>query len=119
MSTIKPTKKGILKALFFAIITAFTISCSSENDYEIFSTINGTVTDYETGVPLANVSILISPGEITKTTDGNGNFSFDNLEAQQYNLTAQKSGYQPNRKNVTAISGETVTIQIPMTKIPQ
>lgn len=119
MTTIKTTSKGLLKTLFLAFLTVFTFSCSSENEYEIFSTINGTVTDYETGAPLANTSILLSPGEITKITDSNGNFTFENLEAKQYNLTVQKSGYQPNRKIVTAVSGETITIQIPMTKIPQ
>lgn len=119
MKTIFNFRKVLAKVLFLFFITFFATACSSGNDYEIFSTITGTVIDYETGDPLPNVSILLSPGSITKVTDSNGHFTFESLDAQQYNLTAQKAGYQPNRKNVNAISGETIDIQIPMTKIPQ
>lgn len=114
-------EKGIknLSILFIVSLTLSTFSCSSEKDYEFFSAINGTVTDYETGAPLSNVSILLSPGGITKMTNEDGCFSFEELEPQQYNLVIQKVGYQPNRRNVTTISGETVSVQITMNKIPQ
>lgn len=122
MKKVYTTKEGginILFILFFLSLIFSTFSCSDENDYELFSTISGTVIDYETADPISNASILLSPGGITKMTDEDGCFCFENLEVQQYNLTVQKVGYQPNRKSVTAISGETVSVQITMNKIPQ
>ncbi len=111
-------KRKTVSLLLILIVAFMGTSCSSSSDYEIFSAIKGTVTDYETGAPLANVSLLIAPGNITVSSNSDGEFLFENLEDGQYMITAQKSGYQPNRKTATAISGETATVNIPMTKIP-
>lgn len=112
-------KKRISETLLLLFSVILLAGCSSDNDYDFFCGIKGIVTDYETGEPLQNVSVLITPGDVTKLTDKNGEFVFENLDAKQYMLTAQKSGYQPNRKNATAVSGETVEVNIPMSKIPQ
>ncbi len=46
-----------------------------------------------------------------------GAYRFEKLNAQQYMITVQKTGYQPNRKTVTAISVKEMEINIPRTKI--
>lgn len=91
--------------------------CSQNDDYEIYATLYGTITDYETGIPLENVNVVLPPSSLTVRTGTDGTFAFDNLDAQLYTITVQKSGYQPNRKTVTAISGERMEVNIPMTKI--
>lgn len=88
--------------------------CSEDDEYEIYATIHGKVTDYETGAPLENASVVLSPTSLTVQTDYDGNFTFSNLDAQPYTITVQKSGYQPNRKTVTAVSGESMEVNIPM-----
>jgi len=93
--------------------------CSSSDDYEIFAKIQGTVTDYQTGTPLENASVILSPSGLSQQTDANGIYQFGELDAQQYTITVQKSGYQPNRKTITAISGETQQVDIQLTVIPQ
>lgn len=104
----------------FAIGLLFCLSgCSNSDDYEIFAKIRGAVTDYQTGAPLENASVTLSPSGLTRQTDANGNYSFDELEAQQYTITVQKYGYQPNRKTITAVSGETQQVNIQLTVIPQ
>ncbi len=97
-----------------------TSGCSNSNDdYVAFATLNGSVTDYVTGVPLENASVVLSPSNQTKQTGADGVFVFDGLEAKQYTITVQKAGYQPNRKVVTAISGESVDVKIQLTQIPE
>jgi hypothetical protein len=45
-----------------------------------------------------------------------GRFEFKDLEAVQYTITVQKTGYQTNRKTVTAVAGESVKADIPLIK---
>lgn len=92
-------------------------ACSNNDDYEIYSTIHGRVTDYADGTPVANAIVTLSPTSLTQQTADDGTFTFENLDAQTYTITVQKSGYQPNRKTVTAISGESMEVNIPLTLI--
>lgn len=108
-----------IPSFFSLFILLFISSCSNSNDYEIFGSIHGVVTDYANGVPIENATILLSPGGITKQTDASGYYKFDNLESQQYTLTIQKNGYQPNRKTISAIAGEDLQVDIQLTTIPQ
>ena len=116
-------KKAILKTsliTILSVVTAATISsCSNSNDYEIFGSIHGCVTDHTDGKPLENASILLTPSGVTKLTDATGFFKFENLDAQQYTLTVQKQGYQPNRKTITAVAGEDFQIDVQLIPIPQ
>lgn len=104
--------------LLLSVTPILISSCSNSNDYDVFGSIHGVITDYSSGLPLENASILISPGGLTKQTDASGYFRFENLEAEQYTLTVQKQGYQPNRKTVSAISGEDIQVDIQLTPIP-
>lgn len=108
-----------IPSFFSLFILLFISSCSNSNDYEIFGSIHGVVTDHANGVPIENATILLSPGGITKQTDASGYYKFDNLESQQYTLTIQKNGYQPNRKTISAIAGEDLQVDIQLTTIPQ
>ncbi len=110
---------NVLKCAFAVMSLACITDCSSSNDYEIFAKIQGTVTDYQTGAPLENACVILSPSGLSQQTDVNGNYQFAELDAQQYTITVQKSGYQPNRKTITAISGETQQVDIQLTVIPQ
>lgn len=105
----------LLASGFIALIS----SCANSNDYEIFGSIHGVVTDYSTGQPLDNATIVLSPGGISKNSDASGYYRFENLEAGQYTITVQKQGYQANRKTVSAVSGEDYQVDIHLTPIPQ
>lgn len=93
--------------------------CANDNDYEIFGAVHGHITDYDTGQPLENASVVLSPTGQTQKTDAGGFYQFENLQVQQYTITVQKSGYQPDRKFFTAISGEDYQIDIQLKPIPQ
>ena len=72
--------------------------------------------DHETGEPIATVSVVLSPGGKTKTTGTDGRYEFLDLDPQQYTITVQKTGYQTNRKTVTAVVGKKTEANIPLTK---
>lgn len=108
-----------LITFFVSFILLFVSSCSNSNDYEIFCAIHGVVTDYSDGQPLANATVVLSPTGLSKQTDASGFFEFENLEPQQYTITVQRQGYQPNRRTVTAISGENLQIDVQLLVIPQ
>ena len=107
--------------------TAIILSCvllsgvcnnCSKNEYNLFGALYGTVTDSETGDRLANASVVLSPGAggKTKITGDDGRFEFVDLDAMQYMITVQKTGYQINRITVTAVPGERTEANIPLTK---
>lgn len=104
-------------ALFFLFII-LCASCS-ETDFNIYASVYGVVTDYETGEPISNASVVLSPTNISKHTGSDGTYGFDNLDAQQYTITFQKAGYQANRKLITAISGENLEVNVHLKKIEQ
>lgn len=109
----------VMKCVFVAMLITCVTGCSKSNDYEIFAKIQGVVTDYQTGAPLENASVTLTPSGLSKQTDVNGFYRFEELDAQQYTITVQKSGYQPNRKTITAISGEAQQVDIQLTIIPK
>ena len=73
------------------------------------------MTDKQTGDPLNNVTVTLSPGGTTKITGSDGLFEFNELTPQQYTITVQKSGYESNRKTLSAVVGEKVQANITMT----
>jgi len=58
--------------------------------------IAGTITDANTGVPVAGVQLQISsPSQtVTTTTDEHGHYFVFSLQPDDYTLTAVKSGYK-------------------------
>lgn len=108
-------KTLVLFALAFAMIA---VSSCSETEYDIYSGITGTVVDIDNGEPISQVTVTLTPGSLNTYTSSDGRFEFKNLESmqQQYTIAVQKSGYQPNRKTIETLAGETVDISITMKK---
>ena len=92
------------KYLFFCLFAFAVVATScSKTEYNNFATLYGVVSDNTTGNPIANATVVLSPGGTTKTTGNDGRFEFSELEPQQYTVTVQKVGYQTNRKSIIAI----------------
>lgn len=89
--------------------------CAKE-EHSIYATLYGAVTDSETVQPISGATVTLSPGGKTQTTGANGSYEFADLDAQQYTLTVQKTGYQTNRKTVTAVAAEKTEANITLTK---
>ena len=82
--------------------------------YDVFATVCGTVVDSETMEPIEGVSVQLSPSSKNMVTGADGRFEFAEVDAMQYTITVQKSGFSTNRKLVNAIAGEIVETTITM-----
>jgi len=107
--------KKITILLSFALLCGVFSGCS-EDEYDMFATLYGVVSDHYTGDPLGSATVTLSPGGKTFVTGSDGRFEFNDLEPMQYTITVQKTGYQTNRKTVTAVVGEKTPANIPLTK---
>lgn len=101
----------------FATLLCFTISCSDDlEDYNVLGTISGTVVDLDTSDPIQQATVTLSPGGMNTYTGHDGVFEFRDLDARQYTVTVQKTGYATNRKTVTIIAGGVVDINLTLKK---
>ena len=100
---------------FCAILLALLAMAGCEPvTYEVFATVSGTVVDATTMEPIEGVSVQLSPSSKNMVTGADGRFEFAEVDAVQYTITVQKSGYSTNRKLVNAIAGETTDVSITM-----
>lgn len=105
-----------MKKILFLCLMALPLlfSCSKE-EQDSFGTLYGVVSNTQTGDPLSNVTVTLSPGGTTKLTGSDGLFEYSELTPQQYTITVQKAGYQTNRKTLSAVVGEKTEANITMT----
>lgn len=106
------------KTLFFALLCgalAFFSSCEPVT-YDTFGTLTGTVVEMATGDVIAGALITLSPTGKNTYTGADGFFEFQDLDAQQYTVTVQATGYQTNRKTVTIVAGGTERINVTLQK---
>ncbi len=68
--------------------------------------IYGTVLDVDTNEPLQGVLLTLMPTAKTRYTGSLGTYQFEDLQPQQYTITAQMQGYRTDRKTVNLVSGE-------------
>lgn len=99
--------------LFVTFSTALFDACKPEK-INNFGDMAGTVIDTDTGEPITQATVTITPTSQNTYTGLDGQFEFKDLEAQQYTVTVQKTGYQSNRKTVNVIAGETVSVSLVM-----
>jgi hypothetical protein len=97
-----------MKKLFFFALLALLFSGCTEEEYSLFGTINGIVTDFQTGEPIPNVSMTLSPSGRSASTGTDGTFEFIDLEAGQYKIQARHALYKTDTKTVVVLAGETV-----------
>ena len=102
--------KKLLTAI--AIATALMFSACDDVEYDLYTTVAGMVVDEQTSEPIEGATVNLSPSGKSSTTGSDGTFEFPDLDAQQYTLLVQKPGYTTNRKSVTGVAGETVSVSI-------
>ncbi|MBR1849835.1 MAG: carboxypeptidase regulatory-like domain-containing protein [Bacteroidales bacterium] len=74
--------------------------------------IAGFVSDANSGQPLRNANVILSPLGLSTVSGSDGRYEFDDIDAGRYTLQASKAGYLSNTKNVVVSSGLTTTADI-------
>jgi hypothetical protein len=95
------------KVFLFALFALLFVGCTKD-EYTLFGTVIGTVTDATTGEPIKNVTLTLSPSGKSSTTGSDGIYEFYNLEAVQYKMQASHADYKTDTKTVNVLAGETV-----------
>ena len=106
------------RILFFALLCG-ALACFSSCEpvtYDTFGTLSGTVVEMVTGEVIAGALVTLAPSGKNTYTGADGFFEFQNLDAQQYTLTVQATGYSTNRKTVTVVAGATEKVNITLEK---
>lgn len=101
--------------LFIIALIALTTSCEPVV-YDTFCTISGTVIDLETGDPVQQATVTLSPTGYNTYTGDDGHFEFIDLDVKTYKLQVQKTGYVTNRKTVTTVAGGVVDVSLTLQK---
>ena len=71
---------------------------TTETETVTFASLSGTVIDANSGAIIPNASITL--GETSATTDENGTFTIENVEAGSHTLTVEADGYEPAEQSV-------------------
>lgn len=109
-------KFGFL-VMAFAMLFCFTTSCTDDFvEYDVLGGISGEVIDLDTGDPVQQATVTLSPTGMNTYTGDDGTFEFIDLDERQYTVTVQKTGYVPNRKTITTIAGRIVPIKLTLQK---
>ena len=102
--------------LTFVALICIMSSCGGELEPNSSGKIFATAIDMDSGEPIQNALITLSPGGLNTYTGYDGSFEFLGLDAKQYTITAQQTGYAVNRKTVTIKIGEYVPVSLGMRK---
>ena len=76
-------------------------------------TIDGTITQANTGAAVDGANIFTMPATGSTTTDGNGGYKIDNVIPGQYIVVAGKADYNGSRMVMVTV-GQTTTADIPL-----
>ncbi len=78
--------------------------------------IYGTVVDADTHNPIQGVLLTLMPSSRNCYTGSDGSYQFEDLNTQQYTITAQMGGYKTDRKTVTLQAGDNEEVTFALRK---
>lgn len=107
-----------MNRLLFFLSSLLLFSACSESTVYTIGNICGTAIDAETGDPLPDCDIALSPLKLSTTTENDGTFLFPNIEKGQYAVRASKTGYVPDSKDLTVISGQNSRVDFQLHRQP-
>lgn len=103
--------KKILQTILILIIPILVTTCKKP---EMTGNIHGRITDAKSGQPISGASVQLDKVTTTSTSNGDGTYSFADLEPKTYTITVTKSGFVVNPQSVTVVVGQTQTADFQM-----
>lgn len=92
------------------------ITTSGEDD-DVITSLSGTVVAASTAEPISGATISVGEGTYTTSTNAAGQYSFDNINAGSYEITASADGYTPSLQSVTLEEGTSSTLDFVLSEI--
>jgi len=80
-------------------------------------TLEGTVTDATSGLPLEFATVATSSGGYGAVTDSDGEYSITGVAAGVYDLTASLDGYQDVTQSVSVAAGQTIEMDFALNEL--
>jgi hypothetical protein len=97
-----------LRSVAIVLATAIPAGLAAQNGQ-----ITGTVTDRETGAPLATVQVYLQGTSVGGLSNATGSFSLANVQPGTYTVIAQRIGYSEARQAGVAVTpGATVSLNL-------
>lgn len=102
-----------MKSINFVILLFLLglVSCAKDI-VDLTCTIEGVVKDKDSGVPLTNCEIQITPTNNSVTTSSDGLYSFKALEPGEYTITYNRRGYISDTRTVSVNAGDRTKVEI-------
>lgn len=97
---------------FIILLLLFGLSSCAKDIIDLTCSIEGTVKDKDTGMPLSNCEIQIAPLNNSVTTASDGVYSFNTLEPGEYTITYNRSGYISDSRTVNVNAGEITKVEM-------
>jgi thermitase len=85
------------------------------NEVVLPGSITGSVTDAETGSPIAGATV--SDGTRTAATDTSGEYTLADVPEGTYQVTASKEGYESSSVTMNVISGDTAVANLSLNEV--
>lgn len=108
-------KKAILLRILTILVLVLAVLTACSKKTEEYGSITGYVTDANTGEPLRNVDLTLSPIGLSTVSGSDGRYEFIDLDPELYSVQASKSGYQSNTKVVQVRSSKVTSGDIMLT----
>ncbi|MBR1809689.1 MAG: carboxypeptidase-like regulatory domain-containing protein [Paludibacteraceae bacterium] len=89
----------------------FLVSCV-QHELNMYGGISGVVKDAESNQPLPGVRVSLSPTGLSQVTEKDGQFTFTELEPNDYTMTFEKAGYLGQTTKVTVVADISSSVQI-------
>lgn len=106
--------------LIHLLLSIFLLTNCSKDIESFTGNLFGTITDYQTGEPIKDASVTISPLGKNMKTGSDGHYEFLDLEASQYSVSVSKANYRTDNKNVTVVVGRDSQLDFALhTALPQ
>ena len=108
-----------LKLFATALLTLFTLaSAPAATAQSLTGTIEGRITDADSGQPLQGVAVTVRGTQISTVTNSVGNYTLAGVPAGEYTVTVGIAGYMSLAQQVTVTAGQTSVVDFVMQATP-
>ena len=109
-----------MKQFMYIMLAGLLFAACAEDlkDEVAVGRISGSVSDKNTGEPVATVNAILSSGGNATVTGSDGSFEFTELNPGEYTVNISKEGYNGNNKTVTVVAGQTTQAHLLIDRIP-